>query len=76
MLITYQDQFRGNKNKNVVLNEPWVELTMSLFVETRLRKISVSSPVSFLNSGISAALEAAASGEDRERGPARLYYYK
>jgi hypothetical protein len=46
------------------------------YVETRLRKISVSSPVSFLNSGISAALEAAASGEDRERGLARLYYYK
>jgi hypothetical protein len=46
------------------------------YVETRLRKISISSPVSFLNSGISAALEAAASGEDRERVPARLYYYK
>jgi hypothetical protein len=45
-------------------------------VETRLRKISVSSPVSSLSSGISAALVAAASGEDRERGPARLYYYK
>jgi hypothetical protein len=45
-------------------------------VETRLRKISLSSPVSSLSSGISAALVAAASGEDRERGPARLYYYK
>jgi hypothetical protein len=49
---------------------------MTLSVETRLRKLSISSPVSSLSSGISAALVAAASGEDRERGPARLYYYK
>jgi hypothetical protein len=49
---------------------------LSFVVETRLRKISISSPVSSLSSGISAALVAAASGEDRERGPAGLYYYK
>jgi hypothetical protein len=30
----------------------------------------------FSTAGFPAALEAASSGEDRERGPARLYYYK
>jgi hypothetical protein len=46
------------------------------YVETRLRKISVSSPVSFLTAEFPRHLRRQRLGEDRERGPARLYYYK
>jgi hypothetical protein len=46
------------------------------YVETRLRKIFISSPVSFLNSGTSLCTRGGSVLGDQERGPARLYYYK
>jgi hypothetical protein len=39
-------------------------------------RIVISSPVSFLNSGTSRSTRGGSVWEDRERGPAPLYYYK